>query len=174
MKLKSFLQGAVSGIILLLGIAMIWVFSGGMPVATSGDPLPLEKTIARIAVHAAMRGQLQIHSSVPADDLNLVQGAKNYKINCAICHGLPDQPMSAIAAGLFPRPPVLMPPKKGVTRDPEGEVYWKIKNGIRLTGMPGYEKTLSETEIWQISIFLKNADKISPAVKNELAQSIYK
>ena len=49
---------------------------------------------------------------------------------------------------------------KGVTDDPAGETYWKIANGIRLTGMPGYKKTLSEKEMWQISQLMADADKL--------------
>jgi mono/diheme cytochrome c family protein len=47
--------------------------------------------------------------------------------------------------------------------DPVGETYWKIKNGIRLTGMPAYGKVLSETQLWQVSLLLSMADKPLPA-----------
>jgi mono/diheme cytochrome c family protein len=53
---------------------------------------------------------------------------------------------------------------KGVTDDPPGETYWKVANGIRLTGMPGFSQSLSPTEIWQISLMLANADKLPPSV----------
>lgn len=55
-----------------------------------------------------------------------------------------------------------------MTDDPPGETYWKVANGIRLTGMPEFKRSLSETEIWQVSVLLANADKISDAVKQEL------
>jgi len=51
-------------------------------------------------------------------------------------------------------------PKKGVTDDDVGETYWKVKNGIRLTGMPGYVSSLSENEMWQVSLLLLHADKL--------------
>jgi len=50
----------------------------------------------------------------------------------------------------------------GVTDDPPGETYWKVANGIRLTGMPSYKGILSETEMWQVSLLLANADKPLP------------
>jgi len=56
-----------------------------------------------------------------------------------------------------------------VTDDPAWETYWKAKNGIRLTGMPGFQKSLNDTQLWQVSVLLANADKISPAVKAALA-----
>jgi hypothetical protein len=50
----------------------------------------------------------------------------------------------------------------GVTDDPPGETYWKVANGIRLTGMPSYKDVLTETEMWQVSLLLANADKPLP------------
>jgi mono/diheme cytochrome c family protein len=50
----------------------------------------------------------------------------------------------------------------GVSDDEAGETYWKVANGIRLTGMPAFSKVLSDTEMWQVSLLLKNADKEMP------------
>ena len=57
---------------------------------------------------------------------------------------------------------------KGVTDDEPGETYWKVANRIRLTGMPAFQQSLNETQMWQVSLLLANADKISDAVKEEL------
>jgi thiosulfate dehydrogenase len=78
-----------------------------------------------------------------------------------------DQPQSAIAKGMFPKPPELLH-GKGVTDDSPGETYWKVEHGIRLTGMPGYGKSLSTKEMWQISLLLAAADKLSDGVKTVL------
>ena len=51
----------------------------------------------------------------------------------------------------------------GVSDDPAGETYWKVKNGIRLSGMPAYGKSLSEKQLWQVSLLLSMADKPLPA-----------
>ena len=51
----------------------------------------------------------------------------------------------------------------GVSDDPVGETYWKVKNGIRLTGMPSFEKALTEDQMWQVSLLLSKADKPLPA-----------
>ena len=50
----------------------------------------------------------------------------------------------------------------GVSDDPPGETYWKVANGIRLTGMPSFKSVLTETEMWQVSLLLANADKPLP------------
>jgi mono/diheme cytochrome c family protein len=106
----------------------------------------------------------------PSDD-NYLAGAHVYRANCAICHGLPGQPNSPTAKGMYPRPPQLFK-GKGVTDGPAGETYCKVANGIRLTGMPAYTGSLSETEMWQVSLLLANADKISTETRGVLQQPL--
>jgi hypothetical protein len=62
---------------------------------------------------------------------------------------------------MFPKPPKLME-GKGVTDDSPGETYWKVAGGIRMSGMPGFDKTLSATQMWQVTLLLANADKLPP------------
>jgi thiosulfate dehydrogenase len=69
---------------------------------------------------------------------------------------------------MFPQPPQLLPPKKGVTDDEVGETYWKVKNGIRLTGMPGFGSSLSDSEMWQVSLLLLHADKLPDSAQAAL------
>jgi mono/diheme cytochrome c family protein len=71
---------------------------------------------------------------------------------------------------MFPPPPQLLPPKKGVTDDPVGETHWKVKNGIRLTGMPGFVDSLSDTELWQVSLLLLHAHELPPAAQEALGR----
>ena len=108
---------------------------------------------------------------IPATEPNFVAGADLYKQDCAVCHGVPLSPKTAIAAGMYPHPPMLFE-GKGVTDDPPGETYWKIFNGIRLTGMPGFSKSLNQTQMWQIALLLANADKLPPAAKTVLVTPI--
>jgi len=91
---------------------------------------------------------------------SLVGGANVYQKNCAFCHGLPDQPKPLLATGMFPPPPQLFMAGDGVTDDPTGEVYWKVKNGIRLTGMPGFQASLTDEQMWQATALVVRADKL--------------
>ncbi len=141
-----------------------------MPVATKGRPLPFEKLLAGKALHAALDREAGKPSPLPADESNFLAGAHVYQAQCAVCHGHLGQPESAIAKGMFPHPPQLLPPKKGVTDDEVGETYWKVKNGIRLTGMPGYGGSLSDPEMWQVSLLLLHADKLPDSALAVLRQ----
>jgi mono/diheme cytochrome c family protein len=107
-------------------------------------------------------------AAIPATEENYLQGAEVYREHCAVCHGLPDRPATPTSKGMFPKPPQLF--EHGVTDDPVGETYWKVENGIRLTGMPAYTKSLSETQIWQVSMMLANADKLPASVLAKLRQ----
>ena len=74
---------------------------------------------------------------------------------------------------MFPRAPQLWMKHRnsdvvGVSDDPPGETYWKVANGLRLTGMPAFNKVLTETQMWQVSVLLANADKPLPPAALDL------
>jgi len=164
----KFLFGLIIGL-LLVPVAVYFYFSTGQaPVATSAAPMPFEKTFARMALHAHLEKEMSKSAPpIAADDAAYTAGAQVYKEHCAVCHGAPGQPRTAIAKGMFPDPPKLME-GKGVTDDPPAETYWKVSGGIRMTGMPGFEKNLSTTQMWQVSLLCANADKMPQAAKDIL------
>jgi mono/diheme cytochrome c family protein len=165
------MKGFVLGVIVALAVVAIGMFSyfaiGFAPVATSAAPMPLERTLAKLALHARIGREMPKNAPIPANESNYAAGAQLYRSNCAVCHGLPGKPETNISKGMFPGVPQLF--KHGVTDDPVGETYWKITNGIRLTGMPGFRNTLSETERWQVTLLLADADKLPQPVKDNLA-----
>ena len=144
-------------------------FAGGFaPVATSAPPMPFEKALARLSLRARIDREMPKTVPIGADEASYVAGARLYVLHCASCHGLPGRPESAIALGEFPKPPQLFR-GRGVTNDEPGETYWKTANGIRLTGMPAFDKSLSSTQIWQVSLLLANANKLPAAARATLA-----
>jgi thiosulfate dehydrogenase len=165
------MKGFILGIILTLvvfGAGAYICFSGGyVPVATSAPPLPLEKKLANMALEARIEKEAPKGAPIKADEAAYSAGAAIYKMNCAVCHGLPGAQETAIAKGEYPRPPQLFK-GHGVTDDPAGETYWRVANGIRLTGMPGFRQSLSETQMWQVSLMLKDADKLPASVQHDL------
>jgi len=166
--MKAFLVGICLGILLVLGGAWFYLTSGRLPVASSAPPLPFEQRIAAHAISAHIRKLGPRESPVPADEATFLAGAEIYKNDCAGCHGLPNQPRSIVAAGMFPRPPQLFH-GGGVSDDPAWETYWKIAEGIRLSGMPGFKPRLSETQVWQVTQLLAHSDSLPEAVNKALA-----
>ena len=163
----KFVGGLVLGLVLVPLFGFIYFVSGSAPVAVTDSDMPFESYFAHKALNARIKKEMPKNVPVPATEPNYVAGADLYKQNCAVCHGVPLSPKTAIAAGMYPHPPVLLE-GKGVTDDEAGETYWKIFNGIRLTGMPGFSKSLTETQMWQIALLLANADKLPSAAKTVL------
>lgn len=168
--LKGIVVGILLGVLLVFVGGYFYFASGQAPVATKGPEMPFEHKLAHIALDAYLNKLPHPNPAVPADEANFLEGAKVYKENCAVCHGLPGEPKTTIAEGMFPPPPQLFR-GTGVTDDEVWETYWKVSGGIRMTGMPGFSERLGETKMWQVSVLLKNADKISPAVKAELTSA---
>ena len=165
--LKGIVVGIAAGVLLVI-LGVYLYFSGGhAPVATKAPEMPFEHKLAHMAQHAYLDKLPHPQPAVPENEANILAGAKVYKEHCAVCHGLPGEPKTAIADGMFPAPPQLFR-GTGVTDDEAWETYWKVSGGIRMSGMPGFADHLGETKMWQVSILLKNADKISPGVKAEL------
>jgi thiosulfate dehydrogenase len=107
---------------------------------------------------------------VQLTDRNLLEGVRLFAQNCAICHGSAkgSASPSPIPKGLYHKPPQLA--SDGVEDDPEGYSFWKIKHGIRLTGMPSFGVTLNDRQIWTLALFLKHMDKLPPTVQKAWQQ----
>lgn len=163
----KFLAGVVIGILIVVLAAVAYFISGIAPAAVADKPMPFEKKLANAALHAHIDREMPKSVPIQANEDTFSAGALIYQDNCAVCHGLVSGDQESIAKGMFPKPPRLLQ-GKGVTDDEPGESYWKVANGIRLTGMPSFKGSLSETQMWQVTLLVANADKISDAVKKEL------
>jgi thiosulfate dehydrogenase len=166
--MRKFLFGLIVGLIAVPLCVFLYFATGRAPVATAAPPMPLERLMAGMALHARMDKEMPKSVPIAADEAAYTAGAQIYKDHCAVCHGLPGQAQTAIAKGMFPKPPKLLE-GTGVSDDPAGETYWKVAGGIRMTGMPGFEKTLSTNQMWQVSVLLANSDKLPKAVMDILS-----
>jgi thiosulfate dehydrogenase len=166
--MRKFLIGLILGLLVVPAAVYYYFSSGSAPVATSAPPMPFERALARTALHARLDKEMPKSVPIAADETAYTAGAQIYKDHCAVCHGFKGQPQTAIAKGMFPHPPKLME-GTGVTDDPPGETYWKVSGGIRMTGMPGFDKSLTTTQMWQVSLLLANADKLPKSAQDILA-----
>lgn len=166
-KMK-FIIGMLFGLLILAPVgAYLFVREGFFSLATSARPLPGEEYMAHLALRASIGLGKDQKDPLPVTDDNLLAGAKAYRENCAVCHGLPGQPKTALATGMFPPPPQLLEGKDMVTDDPEGTTFWKISNGIRLSGMPRFDG-MPQSVRWQMAQLLRQADKLPAAVQANL------
>ncbi len=162
-------KGIIAGIALTLIVGFvggyILISFGFIPANADGKPPALEKWLARKSLRATLEREApQTPNPVALNDQNLIAGINLYDVNCAVCHGASDAKPSNIAIGLYQRAPQLM--KHGVEDDPDGKIYWFIKHGVRLTGMPAFGPTLTDEQLWQLTLFLKHMDSLTPEAKN--------
>jgi hypothetical protein len=160
------LFGVILGIVLLPVALLTWLHFGRVPVAVDDPRLPQERLITHVPLDARIQRELIKNPPIQVNEANLTAGAQIYADQCAACHGLYSKP-SSFGEHMFPDAPPLWQKHSnsdvvGVSDDPPGETYWKVKNGIRLSGMPSYQKVLTDTEMWQVSLLLANADKQLP------------
>ena len=151
--MKKFALGLIVGVCLVPACVYVYFRLGYAPVATAAAPLPFEKSLTRMALHARIDKEAPSTAPMPANEANLTAGAQVYREHCAVCHGISGEPLNAIAKGMFPRPPHLLH-GTGVTDDPVGETYWKATNGIRLTGMPAFRGALTDQQLWQVCMVI--------------------
>ena len=159
----KFVLGVIVTILVLvlgaLGIAMLGFF----PTRANVEPPGLERRIAMGTVDASMeRHAPRISNPVMPTDSNLIDGMKLYTMNCALCHGTLDRKPSTLANSFYPPPPNFI---SDPDDDPEWHIFYTIRTGIRYTGMPSWDKTLAESDMWKITMFLSHMDKLPPAAQ---------
>lgn len=160
---KGFILGLIFTIVVAAGVSYYLLSSGLIPANADAKSGPIEAFIAGTSLKATLDKEApKVPNPVQLTDANLINGIKLYETHCAICHGTADGEASAtpIAKGEYPSPPQLA--TDGVEDDPEDWTFWKVKHGIRWTGMPAWKDELSDQQIWTLALFLKHMDKLPP------------
>ena len=164
--MRKFWGGLVVGLVLFPALGAIYFLGGFAPAAVADHPFPFERIFAGGALEARIRRDAPKRELSSFGAADIVAGAQAYRTTCSGCHGLPPQALSQVPEqrppDMYPPPPQLLTPDGYVTDDPIGVTYWKIENGIRLTGMPSFKSELTDTQAWQIAALLGSADKLSP------------
>jgi mono/diheme cytochrome c family protein len=162
--LKFFLGFLFAFVVLIAG-GFVYLKYGHPPVATADPAFPFEAAIVHVPLSARIEREIQTPPFEISEDA-YEAGAHIYKQQCAACHGTPGEDVG-YAKWMYPSAPQLWKKHRtgtvvGVSDDPTGETYWKVKNGIRLTGMPAFQHILTTDEMWDVSLLLKNADQQMP------------
>ena len=173
--MKFFLLGLILGLLAIPVAAYVYFKVGNPPVAVADPAFPMEQQIVKVPLQARIEKEMPSLEPIQPTAANLEAGARIYREQCAACHGFYGRP-SDFAAHMYPNAPQLwqVHGKRnviGVSDDPPGETFWKVDNGIRLTGMPAFNKVLSPTQIWQVTLLLSGADKLPANVMDTLRNS---
>ena len=147
--------------ILAAGAAGLYFFGGFYDIAASEkDSAIIARMLilvrqASIARHATDTPPIKLD-----DDAVVREGAHAFaQRGCVNCHGAPGAQWAKFSEGLNPDPPDLA--ESAANRDPR-EIFWIVKHGIRMTGMPSFGATgVPDREIWTIAAFVKRLPKVS-------------
>ena len=142
---------ATAAAIVYAGIAIRRGFS------TAAEPSSIEKVAARAARNFAIptKAWLEVNPFAPTADI-LKEARESFFARCAICHAPDGSGQTDIGRNLYPKVPDLrLPPTQNLT---DGQIRYIIRNGVRLTGMPGWARPHDEQsdDSWKLVLFIRN------------------
>jgi mono/diheme cytochrome c family protein len=166
MKLGCLAGWALLGLlVVLLALAAGTALRGGVSART--EPPALEAALARRvrgwAIPAAARSAA---NPVPGTPEVLAEARAHFADHCASCHGNDGSGRTPMGRGLYPRPPDMRAPATQALSD--GELFWIIENGVRLTGMPGWGGEGKPEQSWKLVRFIRHLPRVAPDELQEM------
>jgi mono/diheme cytochrome c family protein len=157
------LLALIGALAIIVGIAAAgFFFLGFYNVAASvDDPAIVAWALPKVRDASIDRHSAGLKPPVSLDDRAVIQaGARAFaQRGCVNCHGGPGADWAKFSEGLHPDPPDL----KEVKDDEPRAIFWVIKNGINMTGMPSFAKAgVDDKEIWSIVAFVKKFGSVKP------------
>ena len=169
--MKIFLSTVVAVLLIMALGGIYFIYSGSYDVAaTTRDPdiVRWAVRITRInSINSRAEKIVPPAESFLKDPATIRSGFEHYEEMCVVCHGAPGVDPGAARAGLNPRPPLLAEIKGNL---PLGVVFWAVKHGIKMTGMPAWGPTYSDDEIWALVAFVDKLTGLSPEDYQALRQ----
>ena len=162
----KFLSGVVFTVALILVLGVLFMVSGLYDVAAAKPPGALEKAVARLTMNRSVARRAGKNANPLSGPDTIRAGLAHYREMCVFCHGAPGVDASEAGEGLNPPAPDLT--IESVQSRTDGELFWIVQNGIRMTGMPAFGGTHKDPEIWKIVAFLRHLPQITKDEKAAL------
>lgn len=160
--MKKFVAGLLLGILLTVGLPLLVLAAGGFNVAATEEPGTIEMKLAHWARERSIRQRAaETTNPLAGDPAVLPSGMALYRQSCVMCHGADDVDAAPFAEGLNPAPPPLT--GEELRHRSDGEIFWIIENGIRMTGMPAFYDAYEADEIWKIVAYVRHLPDITAA-----------
>lgn len=164
----KFLAGFLTCLILMAVGAAAVAYTGSFDVSASRPPGALEKRLAGFALDHSVARRAPAVANPQGKSPDAVRGGMaHYKEMCVFCHGAPGVDASEIGEGLNPPAPDLTLPRVQARSD--GELFWIVQNGIRMSGMPSFGATHKDRQIWELVAFLRHLPELTPEEEKALA-----
>ena len=154
----KFIAGFVAAIVLICIGALIVIMTGVYNIAATVPHIGFE----RIIFSTAMRNSVLSHAGSDTEHVTSEEqvraGFQEYNEMCIVCHRAPGKEQSDIGKGLHPNPPDLA---ETIRRWNSGQLFWIVKNGVKMTGMPAFGPTHGDDQIWNIVAFVQRLPGMS-------------
>jgi Cytochrome c, mono- and diheme variants len=164
-------------LLLVLLVTLGFLAAGAVSILHNGlsaraKPSALEAAIARTARRLAVPSKTHAAANPIADSAEVQRdGRLHFADHCALCHGNDGSGNTPIGQGLYPKPPDLRAAETQNLSD--GDIFWVIENGVRLTGMPAFgsgdESDHSGAELtWKLVRFIRHLPKLTAEEQLEM------
>lgn len=169
-NMKRFWPGVLLGILISFVVPLLVVVSGVINFAATTGPSAAEAAFAKFAVGRSMAWRVPDATNPHAGDPQAIaSGSHHYADTCLACHGAPGVSPKEFAVGLNPPAPKLVDSLK---KRSDAELFWIIKNGIRMTGMPALGPTHSDDDIWRIVSFVRSLPQLTDGQKSQFKEAL--
>jgi len=166
--MRRFWLGFVVAVIVVVAAEYVYVRFGFLNPRADITENTVEKAVAMPALDASVdRRAPDVKNPIPPTDDNLTAGMRLFQTNCSSCHGDIHRPDGIFAEALYPRAPQFV---KDAPDMPENQNFYIIQHGVRLSGMPAWDKILTQEQMWQLTTFLSHMDKLPPQVAGQWKQ----
>ncbi len=135
-------------------------------------PSWIEAFAAGIAKRLAIPATYRLKNPYAATAENIRQGEEHFADHCAICHANEGSGDTLFGRGLYPRPPDMRAAETQNKTD--GELYYTIENGVRLSGMPAFgpasdrDLGTGDAETWKLVLFIRHLPQITSEEAEEM------
>ncbi|MFO7581009.1 c-type cytochrome [Guyparkeria sp.] len=166
--LKTVVAVILVEIVLLAAIALIVIRTGVYNVAATEPHRDLTNRVLSTMMDNSVRRQasgIELSPSFSTPDLDV--GFEHYQAMCVACHGAPGMKKSEVGEGLNPPAPNLSDTAADLSPQ---VVFWVLKNGIKMTGMPAFGPTHDDETLWNLTAFVKGLPAMTPDEYREMAE----
>jgi mono/diheme cytochrome c family protein len=167
---REFVLGFVTALIVLAIAAVAVAYSGFYNVAAGAQEPGILQWFLTTTMHRSVKNHAQ-EVSAPGEltDHQAREGFRIYRDTCVYCHGAPQQDPGDIGKGLNPKAPYLPDTVPGWTT---AQLFWIVKNGIKMTGMASYGEALKDDEIWNVVAFVRKLPELTHDQYEQLEQEV--
>src|SRR5574338_1119926 len=153
---------AAALVVVVAGLVVPYWYVAGRGFSARDEPTRIEEVIAlQLRSWATPRGARDHPNPLPASNEVVRAGLEHFADHCAICHGNDGSGKTPIGSGLYPKPPDLRSARTQNLSD--GELFYIIENGVRLTGMPAFGgKETDPKDSWKLVTFIRHLPKLTP------------